>query len=213
MHDEMDKVVFLRGLGAGEWDLGVLPAKRVTALARWAQTASNQALAQSAPERRYPALLAFGAERLVEVTDELVDLFGKLLADTNAKARLRLGEYHKSVAEAANDKVLLFAQIARLLLDPGLPDEERLGGPVRGGAQGPPGRRPGRLRADRPSGRQLPRGPAGRPLLPVAPVHAPLLGGAHLLFPSPRRRAAGRHRGAQGAEPDQTAQRAPRTRR
>ena len=77
MHDEMDKVVFLRGLGAGEWDLGTLPAKRVAALARWAQTASNQALAQSAPERRYPALLAFGAERLAEVTDELVDLFGK----------------------------------------------------------------------------------------------------------------------------------------
>ena len=127
MHDEMDKVVFLRGLGAGEWDLGTLPAKRVAALARWAQTASNQALAQSAPERRYPALLAFGAERLVEVTDELVDLFGKLLADTNAKARLRLGEYQKSVAGAANDKVLLLAQIARLLLDPGLPDEERLG--------------------------------------------------------------------------------------
>ncbi len=127
MHDEMDKVVFLRGLGAGEWDLGTLPAKRVAALARWAQTASNQALAQSAPERRYPALLAFGAERLAEVTDELVDLFDKLLADTNAKARLRLGEYQKSVAGAANDKVLLLAQIARLLLDPGLPDEERLG--------------------------------------------------------------------------------------
>ena len=127
MHEEMDKVVFLRGLGAGEWDLGTLPAKRVAALARWAQTASNQALAQSAPERRYPALLAFAAERLAGVTDELADLSGKLLADTNAKARLRLGEYQKSVAGAANDKVLLLAQIARLLLDPGLPDEERLG--------------------------------------------------------------------------------------
>ena len=31
------------------------------------------------------------------------------------------------MAGAANDKVLLLAQIARLLLDPGLPDEERLG--------------------------------------------------------------------------------------
>jgi len=128
MHDEMDKLVFLRALGAGEWDLPkVLPAKRVGAMARWAQTASNQALAQSAPERRYPALLAFGAERVVELTDELVELFDKLLADTNAKARLRLGEYNKSVAGAANDKVLLLAQIARLLLDPGLADEERLG--------------------------------------------------------------------------------------
>ena len=76
----------------------------MAALARWAQTASNQALAQSAPERRYPALLAFGAERLAEVTDELVDLFDKLLADTNAKARRRLGEYQKSVAGASQTR-------------------------------------------------------------------------------------------------------------
>ena len=76
MHEEMDKVVFSRGLGAGEWDLGTLPAKRVAALARWAKTASNQALAQSAPERRYTALLALGAERLVEVTDQPLGIVG-----------------------------------------------------------------------------------------------------------------------------------------
>jgi hypothetical protein len=67
----MDKLAFLRDLGAGEWDLSALPAKRVAVLARWAQTASNQALAQSSEERRYPALLAFGAERLAGVIDGL----------------------------------------------------------------------------------------------------------------------------------------------
>ena len=61
----------------------MLPAKRVTILARWVQGGSNQALAQSSGERRYPALLAFGAERLVGMIDGLVDLFDKLLADTN----------------------------------------------------------------------------------------------------------------------------------
>lgn len=116
--------MFLAELGAGDWDLSVLPPRRVTTLANWAQSASNQALAQSSPERRYPALLAFGAERLVGMTDELVDLFDKLLADTKAKARFRLGEYQKSVA--ANDKVLLLAEIARVLLDPDLGDEDRL---------------------------------------------------------------------------------------
>ncbi len=126
MHEEMDKLVFLRALGAGEWDLGALPARRVTTLARWVQAASNQALAQSSPERRYPALLAFVAGRVVELTDELVDLFDKLLGDTNAKARRRLGEYQQSIAAAANDKVLLLAEIARVLLDPDLEDENRL---------------------------------------------------------------------------------------
>ena len=61
-------------------------ARRVAILARWVQAASNQALAQSSAERRYPALLAFGVERLVEIVDSLVDLFDKLLADTNTKA-------------------------------------------------------------------------------------------------------------------------------
>lgn len=124
--EEMDKLVFLRELGAGDWDLAALPAQRVTTLARWAQAASNQALAQSSPERRYPALLAFAAQRLVEVTDELVDLFDKLLGDTNAKARRRLGEYQQSIAAAANDKVLLLAVLARILLDPDLADADRL---------------------------------------------------------------------------------------
>jgi hypothetical protein len=101
--EEIDKLVFLRELGAGDWDLAVLPAQRVTTLARWAQAASNQALAQPSPERRYPALLAFAAQRLVAVTDELVELFDKLLGDTNAKARRRLGEYQQSIAAAAND--------------------------------------------------------------------------------------------------------------
>jgi hypothetical protein len=126
MHDEMDKVVFLRELGVEGWDLGALPARRVAILARWVQAASNQALAQSSAERRYPALLAFGAERLVEIVDSLVDLFDKLLADTNAKARKRLADYRQSVAAAANDKVLLLAVIARVLLDPDLDDDSRL---------------------------------------------------------------------------------------
>ena len=120
------KLVFLRELGAGGWDLTALPAQRVTTLARWVQAASNQALAQFSPQRRYPALLAFATQRLVAVTDELVDLFDKLLGDTNAKARRRLGEYQQSIAAAANDKVLLLAEIARVLLDPDLTDADRL---------------------------------------------------------------------------------------
>lgn len=71
-------------------------------------------------------MLAFGAERLVGVIDGLVDLFDKLLADTNARARRRLGEYQQSVAGAANDKVRLLAVIARVLLDPDLYDRSRL---------------------------------------------------------------------------------------
>jgi hypothetical protein len=124
--DELDKLEFLRELGVEGWDLGALPAKRVTLLAGWVRTASNQALAQSSVQRRYPALLAFGVERLAGVIDGLVELFDRLVADTNAKARRRLGEHQQSIAAAANAKVLLLAKIARVLLAPDLVDDERL---------------------------------------------------------------------------------------
>jgi hypothetical protein len=61
--------------------------------------------------------------------DGLVNLFDKLLADTKAKARRRLvGEYPQSVAVAANDKVLLLAEIAWVLLYPDFDDRSRVGG-------------------------------------------------------------------------------------
>jgi hypothetical protein len=41
MHDETDKLVYLRALGAEGWDLSALPPRRVALLARWAQAASN----------------------------------------------------------------------------------------------------------------------------------------------------------------------------
>src|SRR5713226_4404172 len=68
----------------------------------------------------------FGIDRLVGAVDTLVELFDTMVADTNAKARRRLGDYQQSIAHAANDKVLLLAEIARVLLDPDLADDERL---------------------------------------------------------------------------------------
>jgi len=95
-----------------------------------AQAASNQALAQSSAERRYPALLAFGAERLVGVVDGLVELFDKLLADTNAKARSRLAEYHQAVATRGQRQGAAAGPVVRVLLDPDLDADARVGPPL-----------------------------------------------------------------------------------
>jgi hypothetical protein len=186
MHDEMDKLLFLQQLGAGDRDLGMLPARRRRTFAGWVQTASNQALLQSSPERRYPALLAFASERLVGITDGLVDLFDKLLADTNAKARRRLSEYQASIAGAANDKMLLLAEIARVLLDPDLDDDARLARLFET-VQGPVGRGSGGVRADRPT-RRLPHRSARRPLLPAPPERAPMAVAPAVPLPPDRRR-------------------------
>jgi hypothetical protein len=186
MNEEADKLEFLRQLGVESWDLSTLPGKRVTLLAGWARRSSTQALAQSSAERRYPALLAFGVDRLAGAIDTLVELFDTMVADTNAKARRRLGDYQQSIAHAANDKVLLLAKIVRVLLDPDLEDDKAPRSRVRCGAQGPPGARPGRVRAHRPPRRRQPRRPAGGSLFEAASVPPPVARGA--AFPVPERR-------------------------
>jgi TnpA family transposase len=115
---QLAKLSFLQGLGAGGWDLAALPPNRRRFLAQWARRSTNQALQRWAPERRHPALLAFCADTAAELTDEVVELFDRALASTDARARRELDELRKRVARATNEKVRLFIQLGRILLEP-----------------------------------------------------------------------------------------------
>lgn len=61
----LDKLRFLRALGAGEWNLAALHPNRQKRLAGLARHRSNQALQRLTPAKRYPLLLAFGRDILL----------------------------------------------------------------------------------------------------------------------------------------------------
>jgi TnpA family transposase len=79
-----------------------------------------------APERRHPALLAFCADGVAETTDEVVDLFARALASTDARARRELDELRRATARATNEKVRLLVEVGRILLDPAADPAEKL---------------------------------------------------------------------------------------
>ena len=69
-------------------------------------------------ERRYPLLVAFLHQSLVDVTDETIDQFDRCLAEAYARAGHDLEEFRGSMAQATNETVRLFGELARVVLDP-----------------------------------------------------------------------------------------------
>jgi TnpA family transposase len=123
---EIAKLTYLRGLEADRWELAGLNPNRRKRLAQRARCSTNQALQRMLATRRYPALLAFCADSVAELTDEIVDLFDRALAGTDARARRARDELRRSTARATNEQVRLFIEVGRILLDPAADAQAKL---------------------------------------------------------------------------------------
>jgi TnpA family transposase len=120
----LTKLDFLHQLGVDTWNLSQLNPNRLKFLAQLARKSTAQALERAPEVRRYPILIAFLAQTLVDVMDETIDLFDRCLAQSYAKAGRELEDFRKSVARATNEKVYLFQELASLILDPSITDSE-----------------------------------------------------------------------------------------
>ena len=77
------------------------------------------------PERRrYPILVAFLYQTLVDLTDEAIDLFDRCLAEAYHRASRDLEDFRLSVARSTNEKLRLFREIGRVVLDPEVKDAD-----------------------------------------------------------------------------------------
>ena len=131
--DGLDKVDFLRALGAGSWDVSVLSPNRVRFLARLARTAGPQHLARLADERRYPILVAFAAHALSDLTDETLDVFcatlGRATARTRRAHREELADHTAQIRNDWNQLVRL-AELVLEAADRGLDAVELIGAEI-----------------------------------------------------------------------------------
>jgi TnpA family transposase len=74
-------------------------------------------------DRRYPILIAFLWQMRELLTDEIVELFDRCLAHAHSRAARDLDAFRRTAARATNEKVRLFHDLARIVLDPAVADE------------------------------------------------------------------------------------------
>jgi TnpA family transposase len=120
----IEKLDFLRRAGVDRWSLDGLNPNRLKRLAQVARRSSGQALQRMPDERRYPFLVAFLHQSLVDITDEAIDLFDRCLAEAYARARHDLEEFHNAAAKTVNETARLFGELARVVLDPAVRDAQ-----------------------------------------------------------------------------------------
>src|SRR5262249_26947986 len=120
----LEKLTFLRATGVEAWSLAALNPNRLTFLAQLARKSSAQALQRSPAVRRYPLLVAFLVHCLAIVTDEVTEMFDGCLADAYARAGKDLEDFRKAMAQATNEKVHLFRELARAVLNPAIADPQ-----------------------------------------------------------------------------------------
>jgi len=120
----IEKLEFLKGAGIARWALGGLSPNRLKRLAQIARRATGQALQRMPEERRYPLLVAFLQQSLVDIADETIDQFDRCLAEAYARAGHDLEDFRGSMAQATNETVRLFGELARVVLDPTVRDAQ-----------------------------------------------------------------------------------------
>jgi TnpA family transposase len=132
---EVDKLGFLRGLGADTLDMSVLPAERRRFLATMGRRLTPQALERRDPQRRYPILLTVLAQSATDVLDEVVQLFDQAISAKFSTAERRMQEELAERGKAGENRQALLDELLSIITDPQIPDEE-IGGLIRGDAIG-----------------------------------------------------------------------------
>lgn len=119
----IEKLEFLNGAKVDQWDLSSLNPNRQKFLATIGRRSTNQALARMTETRRYPVLLAFLRQSLIDITDELIDLFDRCLADAYARSKREHKEHRLKVAKTINEKLIIFHKMSDLVLDSEISDD------------------------------------------------------------------------------------------
>ena len=113
----LDKLIMLEAWDVNAWDMSALNPNRQKFLARLGHKYTMQALRRMGPERRYPILLSFLKQTLIELTDESIDIFDVCIASRHKKAQKALQDYRTQIVETTETHSQLLQTIGDLVLD------------------------------------------------------------------------------------------------
>lgn len=113
--NEVEKLGFLRALGADTLDMSVLPAERRRFLATLGRRLTGQALERRDPQRRYPILLTLVAQSGTDKLDEVVALFDQALSAKFSAAEKRMQQELADRGKAGEDRQALLDDLLSIV--------------------------------------------------------------------------------------------------
>jgi TnpA family transposase len=113
----LEKVAFLKELKVDTWDLSVIPANRKKRLASIVHNNTNGYLQRMKPVRRYPLLVCFLWETLLDTTDTILSMYDDYWEKNVNGAKKSWELYKLGLVKTQHQALQVLTQTAKMVVD------------------------------------------------------------------------------------------------
>lgn len=113
----LDKITFLKNVKVHTWDLSVIPSNRRKRLANIVRNNSNHYLQRIKPQKRYPLLVCFLWETLLDTTDSILVMYHDFWTQALSDAKKSLEAYQLGIVKSQNQAVKTLTKTVEMVVD------------------------------------------------------------------------------------------------
>ncbi len=117
INQTLEKVTFLQVLKVDSWDLSVIPANRKKRLANIVRNNSNSYLQRLNPVKRYPLLVCFLWETLLDTTDSILVMYNDFWTQALSDAKKSLEAFQLGLIKTQNQAVKTLTKTVEMVVD------------------------------------------------------------------------------------------------
>lgn len=117
LRQTLDKITFLKNIKVDTWDLSVIPSNRKKRLANIVRNNSNHYLQRVKPQKRYPLLVCFLWETLLDTTDSILVMYHDFWTHSLSDAKKSLEAYQLGVIKSQNQAVKTLTKTVEMVVD------------------------------------------------------------------------------------------------
>ena len=124
INQTIDKINFLKSLKVHEWDLSMISLNRRKRLAQIARNVSNKYLLRLNSIRRYPILVCFLFESLMDTNDKVLEMFDDYWEHIINRAKKELEIYRQSLFKSQSQAMQTLTQAVSMVVNDTITDAE-----------------------------------------------------------------------------------------
>ncbi len=124
INQTLEKINFLKSLNVHQWDLSVISLNRRKRLAQIARNVSNKYLQRLNATRRYPILICFLYESLMDTNDKVTEMFDDYWEHIVNGSKKELDAYQQTLFKSQNEAMKTLSQAVSIIINDTVTDDQ-----------------------------------------------------------------------------------------
>lgn len=113
----IEKLNWLKNKSIHHWDISIINPNRIKYLTQIARKSRAQGIFRMNEEKRYPILICFVYQSLIDIIDEIIEMFDGCLFKAYTRSKHDFDAFRLRIANQTNEKVCLLRDISSIILD------------------------------------------------------------------------------------------------